>query len=89
MHFGRRRRRLISVLVVSCFVFMKDDWADRFKSSFASTVELHGLELITRPSFGHKQPGVPPYLSGFVCAFHPAALGLSPKHTVYALVNLY
>ena len=24
--------------------------------------------------------------SGFVCAFHPAAPGLSPKHTIYAFI---
>ena len=30
-------------------------------------------------------PGVPPYLSGFVWAFHPATPGLSPKHTIYTL----
>ena len=29
------------------------------------------------------QLGVPPQLSGFVCAYHPAAPGLSPKHTIY------
>ena len=23
--------------------------------------------------------------SGYICANHPAALGLSPKHTIYAL----
>ena len=28
--------------------------------------------------------GVPPYLSGFVCAYHPAALGSSTKHAIYA-----
>ena len=33
--------------------------------------------------------GVSPQLSGFVCAFNPAALGLSPKHTIYACINLY
>ena len=27
---------------------------------------------------------MPPQLSGFVCTFHPAAPGLSPKHTIYA-----
>ena len=27
--------------------------------------------------------GVPPYLSGFVCAFHSAAPGSNPKHTIY------
>ena len=26
-------------------------------------------------------------LSGFICAFHFAALGLSPKHTIYASIN--
>ena len=26
-----------------------------------------------------------PELSGFVCANHPATLGSSPKHTIYAL----
>ena len=28
--------------------------------------------------------GVLPQLSGFICAYHPAAPGLSPKHTIYA-----
>ena len=32
--------------------------------------------------------GVPPYLSGIVCAFHPAAPGSRPKHTIYAFINL-
>ena len=30
--------------------------------------------------------GVPPQLSGFVCAYHPAAVGSSPKHTIYAFI---
>ena len=29
---------------------------------------------------------VPPRLSGFVCAFHPVALGSSHKHTIYAFI---
>ena len=33
-----------------------------------------------------KHFGVPTYLSGFVCAFHPATLGLTPKHTIYAFI---
>ena len=28
-------------------------------------------------------------LSGFVCIFHPAAPGSSPKHTIYAFSNLF
>ena len=31
----------------------------------------------------------PPQLSGFVCAYHPAAVGSNPKHTIYAFFNLY
>ena len=31
--------------------------------------------------------GVPPWLSGFVCTFDPAALGSNPKHTIYAFIN--
>ena len=27
-------------------------------------------------------------LSGFACAFHPAAPGSSPKDTIYAWINL-
>ena len=27
-------------------------------------------------------------LSGFICDFHPATLGSSPKHTIYAFTNL-
>ena len=27
-------------------------------------------------------------LSEFVCAFHRAAPGLNPKHTIYAFINL-
>ena len=27
-----------------------------------------------------------PLLGGFVCAFHPATLGSSPKHTIYAFI---
>ena len=30
--------------------------------------------------------GLPPKLSGFICAFHPVAPGLIPKHTIYAIV---
>ena len=33
--------------------------------------------------------GVPAYLIGFVCAFHPDTLGLNPKHTIYAFIKLY
>ena len=33
--------------------------------------------------------GVPPWLSGFICAFHPATPGSSTKHTIYAFINLY
>ena len=29
---------------------------------------------------------VPPWLSGFVCAYQPAAPGSSPKHTIYAFI---
>ena len=25
----------------------------------------------------------------YVCAFHPATLGSSPEHTIYAFINLY
>ena len=28
-------------------------------------------------------------LFGFVCAYHPAARGSNPKHTIYAFFNLY
>ena len=31
---------------------------------------------------------VPPWLSEFVCAFHPATPGSSPKHTIYTLKHL-
>ena len=30
--------------------------------------------------------GVPPWLSGFVCTYHSATLGSSPKHTVYVFI---
>ena len=33
--------------------------------------------------------GVPPWLSGFICAFHPATPGSSTKHTIYAFINVY
>ena len=29
---------------------------------------------------------VPPYLSGFVCTFHPAAQGSTPKHAIYTFI---
>ena len=29
---------------------------------------------------------MPPWLSGFVCAYHPAAPGSSPKHTIYGFI---
>ena len=32
--------------------------------------------------------GVLPKLGGFVCAFHPAAPGSSPKQTIYTFINL-
>ena len=32
--------------------------------------------------------GVPPKLSGFICAYHPATLGSNPKHTIYTFINL-
>ena len=28
-------------------------------------------------------------LCGFICAYHPAALGSNPKHTIYTFFNLY
>ena len=28
-------------------------------------------------------------LRGFVCAYHPAATGSNPKHTIYTFFNLY
>ena len=28
--------------------------------------------------------GRPPYLGGIVCAYHTAAAGSNPKHTIYA-----
>ena len=36
-----------------------------------------------------KKPlkGVPPLLSGFVCAFHAAAPGSNLKHTIYAFMK--
>ena len=39
--------------------------------------------------FSSETKGVLLQLSGFVCAFHPAAPSLSPKHTIYAFINLY
>ena len=27
-----------------------------------------------------------PYLSGFICTYHPAAMGSSPKPTIYAQI---
>ena len=33
--------------------------------------------------------GQAPLLSGFVWSFHSAALGSSPKHTIYVFTNLY
>ena len=36
----------------------------------------------------NQNHGVPPWLSGFVCAFHPATLGSNPEHTIYGLINL-
>ena len=35
----------------------------------------------------NKLCGVLPKLSGYVCAYHPAAPGLSPKHAIYAFIN--
>ena len=35
-----------------------------------------------------KEVGVPTYLNGFVCPFHPTAPGSSPKHTIYAFIYL-
>ena len=34
--------------------------------------------------FGNFESKVPPQISGFVCAYHPAALSLCPKHAIYA-----
>ena len=30
---------------------------------------------------------MPPLFSGFICAYHPAAPGSSPKHTIYAFIS--
>ena len=44
---------------------------------------LHLIISQQRPTPA-KHKGVPPWLSGFVCTYHPAIPGLSPKHTIYA-----
>jgi len=31
--------------------------------------------------------GRPPWLSGLVCAYHPAAPGLNPQHIIYTFSN--
>ena len=36
----------------------------------------------------HRRRGVAMLVSGFVCAFHHATLGLNPKHIIYAFFNL-
>ena len=40
-------------------------------------------------SIRFRYGGWPPQLSGFICAYHPAAPGSNPKHTIYAFFNLY
>ena len=52
----------------------------------AALIWYNTIQLMIR----HKmfQHGVPPYLSGFVCAFHPAAPGSSPKHSIFTLISL-
>ena len=53
---------------------------------------LNCLEILkncSNPVLLNFRPArVPTQLSGFVCAFHPTALGSSPKHTIYAFINL-
>ena len=36
-----------------------------------------------------KNLGRPPWLCGFVCAYHPAAPGSNPKHAIFAFFTLY
>ena len=46
------------------------------------------IRLVDQISNNQRLMGVPPQLSEFVCAFHPATPGSNPKHTIYAFINL-
>ena len=52
--------------------------AQNFVSKFAA-------QNIQMP-LNNKFLGVPPQLSGFILAYHPATPGLSPKHTIYTFI---
>ena len=47
-----------------------------------------GLDIAKIFDIEKHRSGDTAMLSGLVCAFHPAALGLSPKHTIYAFIHL-
>ena len=62
----------------------------RLKRSIERVVEKEVNETVVRnrQEQYRKVIGVSPQLHGFVCAIHPATPGSSPKHTIYAFINL-
>ena len=50
-------------------------------------ISLLKTERIETTNIYLRLRGAAIQLSGFVCAFHPAALGLSPKYTIHTFIN--
>ena len=46
--------------------------------------QCHEAQLLNEKAAKHCHK-----IRGFVCAYHPAAPGSNPKHTIYAFFNLY
>jgi len=48
----------------------------------ASNIGCEYLVIIITNKQRRRRPRGLPWLSGFICAYHPAALGLNSKHTI-------
>ena len=58
-----------------------------FELYHVEKMKTNQKETAIGPFFKKTFPaGVPPWLSGFGCAFYPGALGSSLKHTIYQFI---
>ena len=64
--------------------FLAQNLVQHDKIRFQESAYLKQLKF---PNCIKMLPGWPPQLRGFVCAYHPAAPGSNPKHTIYAFFN--
>ena len=81
--------RLTEGGVCKCARYWPETTSDVAKDSDAGfEIKLLSEEVSIERNFFNSTGssiGVPPRLIGFICAFHPAAPGSSPKHTTYAM----